>query len=164
VSAGALAGDPASAQGNGTAAAADPVQAVAWSFDPWSERPVVAGAALLAVLAMWLLLATLRLPWLFAVALGGFVASPLAPAFLPARCRLEARGVARRGVFGWTRREWRDVRRIDSVPAGLLVSPYVRRHALDETRGLVLPMSRADRDALAAVVRAHWTADSTHDR
>ena len=33
-----------------------------WSFDPWSEQPVVAGVAALAVLAMWLIIAACHFP------------------------------------------------------------------------------------------------------
>src|SRR5262245_52585045 len=86
---------------------------VEWAFDPWSERPVVAGVAALAVVAMWLILAACRFPWLMAIAQGIVVASPLVPAFVPSRCRLDEGGAARRGLLGWIRRSWADVRRID---------------------------------------------------
>ena len=131
---------------------------VQWSFDPWSERPVAAGVAALAVLGMWLMLAAFRLPWLLALGLAVFVASPLAPAFLPATCRIDPAGAARRGVLGWMRRSWADVRRIDDVPAGVFLSPFASRHWLDATRGLTLPMPRPHRVELAALVRERWGA------
>ena len=131
---------------------------VEWSFDPWSERPVAAGIAALAVLLMWLILAACRFPWLLAVAQGIVVASPLVPAFVPARCRIERSGAARRGLLGWMRRSWADVRRIEDVPVGVLLSPYARRHWLDATRGLTLPMPRPRRAELAALVRERWGA------
>lgn len=129
-----------------------------WSFDPWRERPVVAGVAALAVLGMWLILAACRFPWLLAVGLGGLVASPLVPGFMPADCRIEPTGVARRGALGWMRRSWSDVRRIDDVPVGLLLSPYAARHWLDATRALTLPMPRPRRAELASLVREQWRA------
>jgi hypothetical protein len=131
---------------------------VQWSFDPWSERPVAAGVAALAVLGMWLILAACRLPWLLALGLGVFVTSPLAPAILPAACRIEPAGAARRGVLGWVRRSWVDVRRIDDVPVGVFLSPYASRHWLDATRGLALPMPGPRRAELAALVRERWGA------
>ena len=129
-----------------------------WSFDPWSERPVVASVAALAVLAMWLMIAISRFPWLLALGLAGVVVSPLAPAFMPAVCRIEPSGAARRGALGWLRRSWSDVRRIDDVPVGLFLSPYAARHWLDATRGLTLPMPRPRRAELAALVREQWRA------
>lgn len=129
-----------------------------WSFDPWSERPVAAGVATLAVLGMWLILAASRLPWLLALGLGAFVAAPLAPAFLPVACRIEAAGAARRGALGWMRRSWAEVRRIDDVPVGVFLSPYATRHWLDATRGLTLPMPRPRRAELVAAVRERWGA------
>ena len=127
-----------------------------WSFDPWTERPVVAGVAALAVLGMWLMLAACHFPLLLAVGLGVLVASPLVPAFMPAACRSEPSGAARRGALGWMRRSWADVRRIDDVPVGVLLSPYTARHWLDATRGLTLPMPRPRRAELAALVREQW--------
>lgn len=129
-----------------------------WSFDPWSERPVAAGVAALAVLGMWLILAASHLPWLLALGLGVFVASPLAPAFVPVACRIEAAGAARRGALGWVRRSWAEVRRIDDVPVGVFLSPYATRHWLDATRGLTLPMPRPQRAELVAAVRERWGA------
>lgn len=149
-------GDPVAGRAMATEAAA-PAR-LTWSFDPWSERPVAAGVAALAVLAMWLMLASARLPWLLALGLGGIVASPLAPAFLPTACRLDADSAARRGTLGWFSRSWSDVRRIDDVPVGVLLSPYPVRHWLDTTRALTLPMPRPRRAELSALVRARWSA------
>ena len=151
--------------GDGTPAAAPSERfespSEAWSFDPWSERPLVAGVAALAVLGMWLVIAACRFPMLLAVAQGVIVASPLVPAFVPTACRIERDGVARRGLLGWARKSFADVRRIDDVPVGVLLSPYARRHWLDATRGLTLPMPRPRREELAARVRTCW---GTHAR
>lgn len=132
--------------------------AVSWAFDPWSERPLVAGVAALAVLAMWLVIATGGFPWLVAFGLGVAVASPLWAAFARAECRVDAAGAARRGLLGWMRRPWSDVRRIDDVPAGVVLSPYRERHWLDATRALMLPMPRPRRAELVAHVQACWRA------
>jgi hypothetical protein len=152
-------GDPATAGAPATAQSEQRERHVTqWSFDPWSERPVAAGVAALAVLGMWLMLAASHLPWLLALGLGVFVASPLAPAILPVACRVEPAGAARRGVLGWVRRSWADVRRIDDVPVGVFLSPYASRHWLDATRGLTLPMPQPRRAELAARVRERWGA------
>ncbi len=129
---------------------------VEWTFDPWADRPVTASLGALAVLAMWLLIATVGFPVLIAVALGVVVASPLSPAFVPAACRIEPAGAARRGLLGWVRRPWSAVRRIDEVPVGLLLSPYPRRHWLDASRALTLPMPGPRRRELSSQVRACW--------
>lgn len=132
--------------------------AAAWRFDPWTERPWAASLAVLAVLAMWLVIARGGFPWLVAVALGAAAASPLWAAFSRADCRVDAAGAARRGVLGWVRRSWAEVRRIDEVPAGVVLSPHRQRHWWDAGRVLVLPMPRSRRAELAALVRATWQA------
>ncbi len=137
---------------------------VEWTFDPWADRPVTAGLGALAVLAMWLLIATVGFPVLIAVVLGVVVASPLTPAFVPAACRIEPAGAARRGLLGWARRPWSKVRRIDDVPVGLLLSPYERRHWLDASRALTLPMPRPRRGELTSRVRACWQAGTARER
>ena len=134
---------------------------VEWTFDPWRDRPVTAGIAAFAVLALWLIIAACRFPWLLALAQAIVVASPLAPAFVPAACRIEVGGAARRGPLGWMRRSWADIRRIDDVPVGVLLSPYASRHWLDATRALTLPIPRPRRAELATLVRARWRA---HER
>ena len=133
-----------------------PSAVVEWTFDPWRDRPVAASVAVLAVLLMWLLIASFRLPWVLALAQGVLVAAPLLPAFVPATCRVAPEGAARRGLFGWGHRSWLDVRRIDEVPIGVLLSPYAKRHWLDATRGLTLPMPRPRRAELSTFVLAAW--------
>lgn len=131
---------------------------MAWRFDPWSERPWAASVSALAVLAMWLVIARGGFPWLLSLALGAAAASPLWPAFSSSECRIDAAGAARRGLLVWVRRSWADVRRIDDVPAGVVLSPLAQRHWWDAGRVLVLPMPRARRLELSALVRAAWQA------
>jgi hypothetical protein len=64
-------------------------------------------------------------------------------------------GVARRGPLGWERRRWSDLKRAALKRGGLSVSPYARRHWLDETRGLFLPLPTAFRDALTPSIAPH---------
>ncbi len=131
---------------------------VEWTFDPWSERPGAAGIAALGVLAMWLMIALAGLPLLLALALGAFAGSRLLPAFIPAACRIGADGAERRGLLARQRRGWPDVRRIDDVPIGVLLSPFADRHWLDTTRALTLPMPGARRAELRDRVRACWSS------
>lgn len=107
---------------------------------------------------MWLLIASFRLPWLLAIAQAVLVAAPLLPAVVPAACRLGPEGAARRGLLGWMQRPWTDVRRVEVVPVGVLVSPYASRHWLDGTRALTLPIPKPRRAELAALARACWSA------
>jgi len=129
---------------------------VEWTFDPWTERPRAAGVAALSVLALWLTIAWAALPILVALLLGAFTALPLLPAFVPASCRVGPAGAERRGLLAAARRSWDDVRRIEDVPVGVLLSPYAERHWLDATRALTLPMPGAKRGELRAAVREWW--------
>ncbi len=143
------------------APASDPRASVEWTFDPWSERPGAAGITALAVLAMWLLIAGAGFPTLLALALGAIAGAPLLPAVIPAACRVGAEGAERRGLLARHHRAWRDVRRIDDVPVGALLSPFTDRNWLDATRALTLPMPGDRRAELRERVRAFW---STHER
>ena len=132
---------------------------VEWTFDPWSERPFAAVVAALAVLGFWLAIAAWRLPAPLALAMGAVAASPLLPAFVPAACRVGREGAARRGLLGWARRGWAEVRRVEDVPVGVLLSPYTERHWLDATRALTLPMPAPRREELRLHVRRIWGAN-----
>ena len=129
-----------------------------WTFDPWRERPAAAAVALAAVLAFWLAIVWLRFPLVIAVALGAMAAAPLLPAFVPAACSVSAVGASRRGLLVTVRRAWRDVRRIDDVPVGVLLSPFARRGWRDSTRALTLPMPAPRRAELRGLVRGLWGA------
>ena len=132
--------------------------AMRWSYDPWRERPAVAGVAAVAVLVFWLAIVWLRFPLLFAVALGAMAAAPLVPAFVPAACEVGGAGASRRGLLVTSRRAWRDVRRIDDVPIGVLLSPFSKRDWRDATRALTLPMPAPRRAELRGLVRGLWGA------
>ena len=149
--------DDAGAEPPAPAVAPGPA-AVEWSFDPWRERPGAAGVAAAAVLGFWLAIVWMRFPLLIAVALGAMAAAPLLPAIVPAACRVSATGASRRGLIVTAHRAWRDVRRIDDVPVGVLLSPRARRDWLDATRGLTLPMPAPRRAELRGVVRGLWGA------
>ena len=131
---------------------------VSWSYDPWRERPGAAAIAVTAVLAFWLAIVWLRFPLVFAIALGAMAAAPLLPAFVPAACRVGATGASRRGLFVTSERGWRDVRRIDDVPIGVLLSPFSTRDWRDATRALTLPMPAPRRAELRGLVRGLWGA------
>ena len=133
---------------------------VSWTFDPWRERPRAAGIATLAVLAFWLAIVWLRFPLLIAIGLGAMAAAPLLPAFVPAACSVSAAGASRRGLLMTVKRAWRDVRRVDDVPVGVLLSPFSRRGWRDATRALTLPMPTPRRAELRGLVRGLWGANA----
>lgn len=138
-----------------TAGDAAPVRtATAWVYDPWHERPRVAAAALVSALALCAVVVAAREPFVMAVALCAFCIAAFAPALAKTEVLLDTEGAARRSLFGWERRRWEQVRRVDELPSALLLSPYPRRHWLDATRGLSLPVPLARRAELAAAVCA----------
>ena len=121
---------------------------VAWTYDPWRERPGVATLAAVAALGLCALVVLARLPFLVAAGLALACVASFAPALARAECRLDGRGAVRSGPFGTARRTWTEVRRVDVLPAGALLSPYGRRHWLDAQRGLTLPMPAGRRSEL----------------
>jgi hypothetical protein len=148
------------ARGEAAAGSAAAPAVLEWSVSPWRERPWAAAGAMAGALGLWwLALALLPGARLTATLLGLLCLGVLAPGLGVTRCRLDADGVGRRGVLGWERRRWDQVRRARTGRAGLFVSPFDRPHPLDRFRGLFLPLpSRggdpaALRDALAAEVR-----------
>ena len=150
--------EPSPAQDPATPGAGEAPRSVSWSFDPWRERPAAAGVASAAVLGFWLAIVWMRFPLLIAVALGAMAAAPLLPAIVPAACRVSAAGAWRRGLIVTAHRAWPDVRRIDDVPVGVLLSPLAARGWLDATRALTLPMPAPRRAELRGLVRGLWGA------
>lgn len=117
--------------------------ALEWTYDPWRERPALAGAALAFALLMCAVLVSLRESLILTAGLALVAVAALAPLFTRARCRVAGGELARRGPLGWDRRPWRDVRRARLTRGGLLVSPYPEPHWLDAHRALFLPLPRA---------------------
>ena len=126
---------------------------VSWRYDPWRERPRTALLAALLALGLCLFTVSLREHLLLTFGLCLFCVASFSPALTPVECRLDATGVARRGLLGWERRSWSALRRVVDLPAGVFVSPYPRRHWLESQRGLSLPMPAAQRASLAAEIR-----------
>ena len=56
----------------------------------------------------------------------------------PTRYRLDAQGVEVRHLGGVRRRPWRDVRRVERIAGGVLLSPYARPTVRDRVRAIVL--------------------------
>lgn len=139
--------------GAATAAAA-PVVVAEWVYDPWRERPRIAAAALVASAGLCAVVIAAREPFLVAVALCAFCIASFAPALARTHVRLDAGGAARRALLGWERRRWSDVRRMDELPAAAVLSPFPRRHWLDMTRALTLPLPAARRSELLATLRS----------
>ena len=136
------------------ATAAPDGAAVVWLFDPWRERPRTALLASACALGLCALVVWARLPFVLASALTVMCVASFSPALTPVECRLDAAGAARRGLLGWDRRPWADVRRIERVRDGLLLSPFERPHWLDGTRALLMPMPASRREELRAAVAA----------
>jgi len=132
---------------------------VTWSYRPWREAPRRAALALGSFAALALLLAFCGLPMLMYVALVVVLLQPFASAFaLSSSYRVTSEGVGRWLFVGWEMRPWQEIRRIDEVEVGLLVSPRRQRNWLDATRGLTLPMPGESRQELSALVRTRWAA------
>ncbi len=127
---------------------------VAWVYDPWRERPRVAAAALVSALGLCALVVAAREPFFVAAGLCAFCVAAFAPALARTEVKLDAEGAARRSLLGWERRRWSEVRRVDELPAALLLSPYPKRHWLDATRALSLPVPAELRAQAPATVRS----------
>lgn len=127
---------------------------VEWTCDPWRENARVAGLSVAVAVALCALVATAHVPFLVFAGIDAFVIAAFAPAFTVAHCRVDEHGVARRGWFGWERRTWSDVRRIERLPRAALCSPYAKRHALDSARALALPLPVEGADTLFAAIEA----------
>ena len=134
-------------------------ESVEWIYDPRREHPVRAAVAAGLALALAALSFGTGLPFPVAAALAVACTLSVAPALAPARCRVDASGVARRGPLGWNRRAWSEVRRARCGRRALLVSPYAGRHWLDAWRALVLPLpergDQAVRGALQDLLARH---------
>jgi len=128
--------------------------ALRWDYDPWREHPVTAALAALSALALCALVVAARLPFLLAAALCIACLMVFAPALSPVECRVDGAGAARRGPLGWERRGWDRVRRIERVPAGVLLSPFPARHWLDGPRGLTLPLPAGRAGELLPAIEA----------
>lgn len=131
-------------------AAADSAPPVEWSYNPWRERPALAGTALVFALGCCAVLISFRESWVLTAGLAVAAVASLAPLFTPACCRVGEEDVARRGPLGWAKRPWRDVRRARLTRGGLLVSPYAEPHFLDVHRALFLPLPAAGEGPLTA--------------
>ncbi|MBI5168977.1 MAG: hypothetical protein HZA61_05790 [Candidatus Eisenbacteria bacterium] len=127
---------------------------VEWTCDPWRENARVAGLSACTAVALCALVAAAHVPFLVFAGLCAFVIAAFAPAFTVVRCRADREGVARRGWFGWERRAWKDVRRVERLSRALLCSPYASRHPLDSARALSLPLPAAEREALVARIES----------
>jgi hypothetical protein len=141
---------------------ADPPAALEWVVHPWRENPgrtalAALAAAILCVLAAWILSGER----LVATLLGLAVLGALGPGMAPTRCRLDGAGVARRVFLAWDRRPWPQIRRARLGTRGLFVSPFARAHRLDRFRGLFLPVPGAGsegtriREALRREISRH---------
>jgi len=132
--------------------------ALEWSFNPWRDRPLAAGAGALMAFGICLVVAGLGEPLFVRIVLCLAVLGSVSPVLSPARCRVDDEGVQKRGPLGTERRPWPTLRRASSRPAGLLVSPYPKPHWLDAYRGLLLPLPASGRDALMAGLKQHLNA------
>jgi hypothetical protein len=132
---------------------ADGGAALDWTFNPWRERPGAAALAAVAALGMCLAITRMGESAVLTVALCLAAVGALAPLIVPTRCRVDPQGVARLGPTGWRRRSWSEISRGTLGPTGLLVSPYARRHWLDATRGLFLPLPARARETLIARIQ-----------
>ncbi len=129
--------------------------AVEWTWQPWRDRPGRAALAVVAAFGLCVLVLRLTLAPLTALLLSIVVVSALASSFLPARCRVDAEGVALRGGGGWSSRRWTDIRRARVGRRGLFVSPFSSRRWMDAWRALFLPFPADRADDLIRVVQRY---------
>ena len=135
--------DAASTPGTANPASEDEAP-LEWSVNPWRESAPRAALALAAVAATWVAVLAAGLVALTSAALMVVAAFVLSPGFAGSRCRLDARGAARRLAFlWWDLRPWSRIRAAYVGPRALLVTPERSRGTLAALRGLVLPLPAA---------------------
>jgi hypothetical protein len=115
-----------------------------WSVNPWRESAPRAALALAALAASWAAVLASGLVALTSAVLMIAAAFVLSPGFAGSRCRLDARGAARRLAFlWWDLRPWSRIRTATMGSRALLVTPERSRGTLAVLRGLVLPLPAA---------------------
>jgi len=127
--------------------------ALEWTFNPWRQNLPNALLGTLTALGIMVLITGLGLPPLAAGALALVFLGAVQPALVPARCRVDEEGVARRLAFGWERRPWSCIRRARVGRNGLFVSPLRHSSVLASFRGLWLPVPPAAPPTLVAELR-----------
>jgi hypothetical protein len=115
-----------------------------WSYNPWRERPVRALAGCFGAAVLGLLVISVGLPWVMALALSAAVVAPLGSVFLPVRLRLDEGGITRRCGPLTETRPWQRMRRAVRRREGLLLTPFRARSWLDSYLGFFLPVPRQD--------------------
>jgi hypothetical protein len=146
--------EPASAVGAGPAPDANAAgAALEWTFNPWRQSLPQAAFGALAVVVAMTGVARLGLPPLATVALAIAFLGTVQPALLPARCRVDEEGVARRIGVRWDRRPWSTIRVARFGRRGLFVSPLAHSTLLASFRGLWLPVPPAAKAALEDELR-----------
>jgi len=129
--------------------------AIEWTVNPWRERARESWVAAIAALALCTAVARFQAGAVLTLALSLAAVGALAPLLSPSRCRVDDDGVARRGPFGWQRRQWSELRRATVGARAVLLSPYATAHWLDTYRGLVLPLPRDGRAEIVETLRRH---------
>ncbi|MGD8237000.1 MAG: hypothetical protein PVH68_00485 [Armatimonadota bacterium] len=86
----------------------------------------------------------------------------LASFFLPTTYTLSDEGVAVRGLFGTTRREWGALRSHRADAQGVLLSPFSRPSRLDSFRGIYLRF-QDNREQVMTIVAAQTNARGAPD-
>lgn len=129
-----------------------------WTVHPAARRRAAAGGTL----------AVVALAGLAAARVGGgtfwgaiavvFLVLAVSPFLLPTRYRLDDAGVEVRHLGGVRRRAWSDVKRVATVPGGVLLSPSRVPSVRDRWRGIVL---RVDGDPAPILERARRLAGLT---
>jgi hypothetical protein len=136
------------------AASPDPMPgaepALEWTVNPWRQRPLAAGVALLAPFGLVALAASAALPPLVLAGLGIAVLVALRAALFVARCHVGPEGIGVRRAGVQERLPWSRIRRARVEAAWLWASTESRTSWRSAFRGLglALPAAPAERDRL----------------
>lgn len=111
---------------------------LAWTVHPAARRKPAA-TAVLGVVALAALAATevgRGASW--GVVAAAFLTLCVSSFLFPTRYVLDQRGIEVRHLGGVRRRSWRDVRRVERVSGGILLSPYLQPTLRDRLRAILL--------------------------
>lgn len=125
---------------------------VTWTAHPARRRPdQLALIAAVVLIAAWVVLVTLRSPFLALLA-AVFLVAATGPFLFPTHYRLDERGVEQRRFASRRFRPWEELRRVQVGRGAALVSPFARPSWMDRHRGFILYFDGLDAEGKRQVV------------
>jgi hypothetical protein len=129
--------------------------ALTWTVHPAARRRAATLATLALVALTAVTAARIGQGAGWGIVAAAFLTVSVSSFLFPTRYHLDERGIEVRHLGSVRRRTWRDVRRVDQVPGGLLLSPYIRPTLRDRFRAVLIRTEERDRQGVLGFVEAH---------